>query len=129
MKRLIVITCSFLVFFAVVASAWASCKQISFAVGDHHRSSVLVASLSDHQDSHHEHSNGAGFHCSPLEKFVPTAAFSAKPDREEKRTIDAFETKLAFQINNGGFHRLLGLSALTRSNGFASHLCFSVLRI
>jgi hypothetical protein len=129
MKRLIVITCSFLVFFAGVASAWASCKQISFAVGANHRSSVLVASHPDHRDSHHEHSDGAGFHCPPLEKFVPTAAFSAKPDRDEKRAIDAFETKLASQFNNRRFHRLLGLSALARSNGVASHLFFSVLLI
>ena len=129
MKRLIVITCSFLVFFAGVASAWASCKQISFAVGDHHRSFVFVASHPDHQDSHHEHSDGAGFHCPPLEKFVPAASFSAKPDREEIRAIGPFETKLASQINNREFHRLLGLPALVRSNGVAFHLFFSVLRI
>ena len=128
MKRSIVITCSFLVF-AGVAAAWASCKQISFAVGDHHRSSVLVASHPDHRDSHHEHSDGAGFHCPSLEKFVPAASFSAKPDREETRAIGPFETKLASQFNNRGFHRLLGLSALARSNSVASHLFFSVLLI
>jgi len=58
-----------MVFFAEVASAWASCKQISFAVGDHHRSSVLVASHPNHRDSHHEHSAGAGISLFPFRKF------------------------------------------------------------
>jgi hypothetical protein len=129
MKRLIVITCSFLVFFAVVASAWASCKQISFAVGDHHRSLVLVASHPDHRDFHHKHSDSAGFHCPLLDTFLPAASFSAKPDREEKRAISPFETKSASQINSPEFHRLLGLPALARSNGVAFHLFLSVLLI
>jgi hypothetical protein len=117
------------VFFAGVASAWASCKQISFAAGDHHRSSALVASQAEHSDSHHEHSGDAGFHCPPLEKFVPTATFSAQSDREKTRAIGLFETELASPINNRGFHRLLPVPAFLRSSGIASHLLLSVLRI
>jgi hypothetical protein len=37
MKRLIFITCSFLVFLVGMASAWTGCKQISFAVGANRR--------------------------------------------------------------------------------------------
>ncbi len=52
MKRLLLITCCFLVVFAGAAAAWESCKQISIASDDHHRS-VPAHGHDHHSDSDH----------------------------------------------------------------------------
>lgn len=82
MKRFILITCSFLVFFAGVAAAWESCKQTSFASDEQHRSPVPVHAHDHHSDDHHEHSDDDAIHCPTLDEFVLTAIFSASQDVE-----------------------------------------------
>src|SRR5918992_818570 len=82
MRRLIVITCSFLIFFAGAASAWAECKQISFDSQGHHHSSGSTHAH-DHHHSDDGHSHSTKIHCPSLEAFVPSATFSL-PDRAQK---------------------------------------------
>jgi hypothetical protein len=76
MKRFIVITCSFLVFFAGAASVWASCKQVAFASNDHHQSSGSGHTHDHHSDDGHSHD--ATIHCPTLDDFVPSTTFSLR---------------------------------------------------
>ena len=128
MKRLIPIIACLLVIFAGVRSALAICEQISFVSDNHHN--APAADDHHHADSPHEHSDGSRIHCPTAEPYVPTAIFSAKPDRGPERLENRIDADLAFHINDREFYRLMhGPPFLPRSNGFPSHLFLSVLRI
>ena len=129
MKRLAVLTCCFLVLFAGVASAWASCKQISLAPHDHSHSSVGVSADDHHSDSNHEHSNHTAIHCPTFEKFVPTAIFSTKPDERIERLTGSVGV-ITSQIFDYRLHRLVhGPPGAENLSTIPSYLLLSVLRI
>jgi hypothetical protein len=75
MRRLIVITWAFLLFFAAgIASAWAECKQISFGFQGHHHSAGSPHAH-DHDHSGNHQSPDPTIHCPTLDDFVPSASF------------------------------------------------------
>ena len=130
MKRSIVIICCLFVFFAGVATAWASCKQVSFAA-DHHRSSSVAVPAHDHESgSHHEHSHGTVIHCPILDQFLPAATFKASKDHRIERLTHAAVTELDSQFGLPQSYRSLhGPPGFSRSNNIPSYLLLSVLRI
>lgn len=129
MKRLISIISSLLVFFAGTA-ALAVCEKISFEAADQRHASVSPTAHDHHSDSNHEPSDDATVHCPTFKEFVPTAVFSAKPERGQGHVVNPFAAVLALGMSYGAFHRLIhGPPAFAHSSGIPSHLFLSVLRI
>lgn len=130
MKRLVHITCSFLVLFAGVAAAWASCEQISFASGEKQRSRSAVHAHDHHSDSHHDHSHDSVIHCPSLDEFVPVATFSGSWEHRVERVLAVFAADLESQFTRRGFHRSMhGPPVFDHSSIIPSYLLLSVLRI
>ena len=130
MKRLLVITCSFLVLFAGAASALESCKRISFASDDHHGSAVPVHAHGHHsQSDRHDSSNGA-IHCPPVDDYLPTATFSVRKDHRVERVLATFVANFNTPGTQYGSSRLIhGPPGFAHSSIIPSYLLFSVLRV
>src|SRR5918911_243216 len=108
MKRLIVISCSLLIFFAGLTASWASCKRISFASDRSHGSPVPVHKH-DHQSSHnHDHSRDAVIHCNSIEDFVPVATFSVSNEHRVERIVPSFMAEFSSHITEHGFRLIHG---------------------
>ena len=131
MKRLILITCSFLVVFAGVAAAWESCKQISF-VSDHHHGSVPVDGHDHHSQPGRQHSssNNVAIHCPPIGDYLPTATFTVSPDHRVERLPETLVGEFDSQcIQHGSYPLIHGPPGFAHSRIIRPHLLFSVLRI
>ena len=129
MKRLIHITCAFLVVFAGVAAAWESCKQITIVSDDHHRSAS--AHKHDHHSPSDRHdSNDAAIHCPPIGDYLATATFTISPDQRIERLPEALVGELDSQFIDQGLYRLIhGPPGFAQSRIIPPYLFFSVLRI
>jgi hypothetical protein len=131
MKRLILITCSFLVVFAGVAAAWESCKQISF-VSDHHHGSAPVDGHDHHSQSDRQHSNSknVAIHCPPVGDYLPTATFTSTPDHRVERLPETLVGEFDSQCAQHGSYPLIhGPPGFAHSRIIRPYLLFSVLRI
>jgi hypothetical protein len=129
MKRLILITCSFLVVFAGVAAAWESCKQISFLSDDPHRS-VSAQGHDHHSQSDRHHSNDGAIHCPPIGDYLPTATFTVSPDHRVERLSETLVAEFDIQFIEHGLYRLIhGPPGFVHSRIILPYLLFSVLRI
>jgi hypothetical protein len=129
MKRLIVIACSFLVLFAGAVSAWESCKQISIASDDHHRS-VPAHAHDHHSRSDHHHSNNSAIHCPPIGDYLPTATFTVSPDQRIERLPETLVGEFDSQFAQHGSYRLIhGPPGFAHSRIIPRYLSLSVLRI
>jgi len=129
MKRLILITCSFLVIFAGVAAAWESCRQISIASDDHHRS-VPAHRHDHHSQSDRHHSSNNVIHCPPMGDYLPTATFTLSPDNRIERLPETLVGELDSQFIDHGLYRLIhGPPGSAHSRIIPPYLMFSVLRI
>ena len=131
MKRLLTITCVFLVFLAAAASAWASCKQISFAQDKHHASETPAHRHDHHPGSDHQHSRGTVIHCPTVKEFVPVATFSlSKELRVERLLLPTFLANLDSQLTSREFDRLIhGPPRLGHASAIPPYLPLSILRI
>jgi hypothetical protein len=129
MRRLIVIISCFLVFFAGAASAWASCKQISFRSDKHHSSAMPAHAHEHHADSDHNHSHGSVIHCPTLDEFLPAASFSTSIASRVERLLDTFAPRLGFQSNQHGFRLSHGPPGGAYLTFIPPYLLLSVLRI
>ena len=129
MKRLIPITCSFLVLFAGVVAAWASCEQISFGPGEKERSQPAAHAHDHHTGSDHNHSHDSVIHCPSLDEFVPVAAFLPLPDDRLDRLPAALVAGLHPQLSPHGCRSMHGPPGFTQSNNNSAYLLLSVLRI
>jgi hypothetical protein len=130
MKRLLGILSCLLVMFAGLASAWASCKQVTIASDGHHASSISGRAHEHHSHSNHDHSGNTVVHCSTLAEFIPTPTFVVKADSEEKRLSDPIGAEFATWFNDAELNALVhDPPTLVRCRTVAFHLFFSVLRI
>ena len=130
MKRLIVIACSFLVLFAGAASAWANCKQISFAADDHHGSTVPVHAHSHHSESDDQDSSDGEIHCPPVDGYLPAATFSLGKDHRIERVSATFVAGFDSQFAQHASYRLIhGPPGFAHSRIIPPYLLLSVLRI
>jgi hypothetical protein len=129
MKRLILITCSFLVVFAGAAAAWESCKQISFLSDDHHRSASVHGH--DHQSqSDRHHSDNSAIHCPPIGDYIPTATFTVSPDHRVERLSETLVDEFDPQFSQHGSYPLIhGPPDFAHSSIIPTYLLLSVLRI
>jgi hypothetical protein len=129
MKRLILITCSFLVVFAGVAAAWESCKQISFLSDDHHRS-VPAHGHDHHSQSDRHHSNDGVIHCPPIGDYLSTANFTVSPDQRVERLSETLVGEFDPQFSQQGSYPLIhGPPGFVHSRIIPPYLLLSVLRI
>jgi hypothetical protein len=131
MKRLILIACSFLVFFGGVAAAWESCKRVSFVSDDHHQSSYPVHAHDHHPESDRQHSHDDGaIHCPPLDGYLPTATFSIGRDQRVERVIATLVVGFDSRFTQQALYRLIhGPPVLAHSSSIRPYLLLSVLRI
>jgi hypothetical protein len=129
MKQLIVITCCFLVFFAGAASAWASCKQISFGLDGHHGPATSAHRHGHHADSDHEHSHDSVIHCASLDQFLPPGTFSVSKNQRIEHLLDVSLLPLDFQSSQRGYHLTHGPPGLAYLSFVPPYLLLSVLRI
>jgi hypothetical protein len=129
MKRLILISCAFIVVFAGVTSAWASCKQISFVSDDHHRSAS--AHKHDHHSPSDRHdSNDAAIHCPPIGDYLATTTFTLSPDQRIERLPETLVGEPDSRFIDQGLYRLIhGPPGFAQSRIIPPYLFFSVLRI
>jgi hypothetical protein len=129
MKRSFFIVCSFLVFFAGVAAAWESCKQISIASDDHHRS-VPAHGHDHHSQSDRHHSSNNAIHCPPMGDYLRTATFTISPDQRVERLPETLVGELVSQFIDHGLYRLIhGPPGSAHSRIIPPYLMLSVLRI
>jgi len=129
MKPLLgIISCLF-VLYAVVASAWSSCKQISFESDHHSHRSAPVHAHDHHQASDHTHSDDAVIHCPTLDAFVTVASFSASKERRVERVSVALVRELGLLFTSYGSGSNHGPPGFSQASIVSSYLLFSVLRI
>jgi hypothetical protein len=130
MKRLLFITCSFLVFFAGIAAAWEDCKRISFSSESHHRSPIPANAHDHHGDADHEHSRGTIVHCPTFSEFLLTATVSVGGDQRVERlpTILIGESDSQF-AQPGSYRSIHGPPGFAHSRIIPPYLLLSVLRI
>ena len=129
MKRLILISCAFLVVFAGVAAAWESCKQISIASDDHHRS-VPVHGDDHHSQSDHHHSSNSAIHCPPIGDYLLTAKFTVRPDNRIELLPETLVAEFDSQFTQRGSYSLIhGPPGFAHSRNIPRYLSLSVLRI
>lgn len=129
MKRLSVITCSFLVFFAGIASAWSSCKQISFGLDKHQGSATPAHRHEHHSESEHNHSHDSVIHCSTLDEFLPVGTFSTSKHYRVERLLDASVPPLDFPTSRRGYRLVHGPPGIANLAFIPPYLLLSVLRI
>jgi hypothetical protein len=129
MKRLILITCSFLVVFAGVAAAWESCKQTSITSDDHHRS-LPVHGHDHHSRSDDHHSSDSAIHCPLIGDYLATANFTVNPENriEPLRSILIGESDSQF-AQPGSYRLIHGPPGSGHSHIIPPYLLLSVLRI
>lgn len=129
MKSLLGTISCLLVLFAGVASAWASCKQVTIASDGHHGSSISGYAHDHHRGSNHDHSQHPVMHC-PIVQFGPTTSLTPKPDREAQRVSDPFGAEFASMLDDREIDRLIhGPPAVVRSSNIPFPLLLCVLRI
>jgi hypothetical protein len=129
MKRLIIITCSFLLLFADVASAWASCKKASFASNKHYSSATPAHKHEHHSSSDHNHSHDAGIHCPNLNEFLPVATFSTSKNDRVQRLLDMSVAPLDSQPSQYQYRSIHGPPGFAYLSFIPPYLSLSVLRI
>jgi hypothetical protein len=130
MKRFLLIACCLFVLFAGAASAWADCKQISFAPDWQNRSSVAKHMHGHHSDSNHTHSHDGVIHCPTLDEFLPAATFSPSKDHRAERVLDTLIAEFDSQYASHRFHRLInGPPNFYWFSSIPSYLLLSALRI
>jgi hypothetical protein len=130
MKRLILITCSFLVVFSGAIAAWQSCHQVSFASDAHHSSPIPVHGHDHDSESEHHHSHNSVIHCPPLDGYLPSAAFSVAKDHRFERLLATFVAGFNSQVTQYGLSRLIhGPPGFSNSSIIPQYLLLSVLRI
>ena len=130
MKRLTLIVCCFLILFAGVAAAWASCREIPFATAVQlHARSAPVHTHKHHSEPAHQHSHNSVIHCPPLDEFVPTAIFSVGNDHRVERIWVTVTGELASQFTPDRFHLIHGPPGFSQLSLIPSYLLLSVLRI
>ena len=129
MKRLFFITCSFLVFFAGVAAAWESCRQIGF-VPDDPQHSASAHGHDHHSESEGHDSDSGTIHCPPLDSYLPTASFTVTKDYRVERVAAMLAAAFDHRLTNSGAYRLIhGPPGFLRTRNIPSYLLLSVLRI
>jgi hypothetical protein len=120
--------CAFLVVFAGVAAAWASCKEISLLADDHHPSAT--AHKHDHHSQSDHHSDDAAIHCPPIGAYLPTATFTVSPDNRIERLSETLVGEFDIQLIQHGLYRLIhGPPGFVHSRIIPPYLLLSVLRI
>ena len=130
MKRLILITCCFLVLFAGIAAAWEDCKRISFLSEAHHNSRVTGHSHDHHGDADHEHSRGTIIHCPPFSEFLVTAMVSVGDNQRVERLPTTLIAQFDYQFAPHGSYPLIhGPPGSAQSLNISRYLSLSVLRI
>ena len=130
MKRLILITCSFLVVFSGAIAAWASCSRASFASDAHHGSPVPVHGHDHNSESEHHHSNNTVIHCPPLDGYLPTATFSLNKEHRIERVLATLVGGFNTPVTQYGSFRLIhGPPGFPYSSIIPQYLLLSVLRI
>jgi hypothetical protein len=130
MKRFITITCAFLLCFAAVASAWASCKQISFAPDKHHGSAAPAHRHDHHSEGDHQHSHETAIHCPDMDEVVPVSTFSLTKELRVERLLPTFLAELASQYMPDEFDGLIhGPPGFGHASTPPPYLLFSILRI
>jgi hypothetical protein len=130
MKRLILITCSFLVVFSGAIAAWESCNRVSFASESDHDSSVPVHGHHHDSGSEHHHSDNGLIHCPPLDGYLPTAIFSLNKDHRIERVLATFVAGFDTPVRRIGSYGLIhGPPGFLHSNIIPQYLLLSVLRI
>ena len=130
MKRLILITCSFLVVFSGAIAAWESCNRVSFASDTHHGSPVPVHGHDHESGSEHHHSNNGLIHCPPLDGYLPTAIFSLTKDHRIERVLATFVAGFDTPVTQYGSYGLVhGPPGFLHSSIIPQYLLLSVLRI
>src|SRR5688572_11619576 len=130
MKRFLLIACCLFVVFAGAASAWADCKQISFAPDWQNRSSAAKHMHGHHSDSNHTHSHDGVIHCPPMGDYLPTATFTISPDNRIERFPETLVGELDSQFIDHGLYRLIhGPPGSAHSRIIPPYLMLSVLRI
>jgi hypothetical protein len=128
MKRLITITSCFLLLFAVLTAAWASCKQISF-VSDHDDSAPVPVHTHDHHSgTHDDHSQHPLIHCDSIDEFVPVTPFSGSNDHRGQHLLTTFVAELGCQFTEPGFRSIHGPPAPDHLR-IPQYLFLSALRI
>ncbi len=131
MKLTIAMVCCLFVVFAGAASAWANCKQVSFAPENYHGSQSSGHHNNDHHsDSNDNHSHDSIIHCPTLSQFLLTANFSAAKDQRVERVPDKIAVELGSQFYQHWPHGLIhGPPGCYPSSSIPSYLVLSVLRI
>jgi hypothetical protein len=130
MKRLTLITCCFLILFAGVAAAWASCKEIPFASAVQHPPAPAPVHVHEHHaEPAHPHSHNSMIHCPTLDEFVPTAIFSVNNDHRIERVRVTLAGGLESQFTQHRFHLIHGPPGFFQLSAIPPYLLLSVLRI
>jgi hypothetical protein len=129
MKRTVTITCGLLIFFAGIAGAWASCKQVLSVFEYHHGPQVTAHNHEHHSHSNHSHSHDSLIHCPNLDEFVPTANFSASKDNSAARVPSALMPEMYLRFTSNGIRSIHGPPGFSRSSNLPAYLLLSVLRI
>ncbi len=129
MKRLLIITCSFLVFFAGIAAARESCRQIRFVPDDRHQS-ASAHGHDHHSESDGHDSNSGTIHCPPLDTYLPTATFQVTKDHRVERIVAMLTIPFDPQLTQPALYRLIhGPPGFALTRNIPSYLLLSVLRI
>src|SRR5918993_4201537 len=130
MKRLLFITCSFLVFFAGTAAAWEDCNRISFSSESHHRSPIPAHAHDHHGDADHEHSRGTIVHCPTFSEFLLAATVSVGGDQRVERLPTTLVADFDSQFPQPSSYSLIhGPPGFAHSSNIPRYLSLSVLRI
>ena len=129
MKRLIVITCAFLVFLTGVASVWAACQQIFSAPDKFHNSAAPAHAHHHHSDADQNHSHGASIHCPTLDEFLPVASFSISNDSRVERLLDGCTALVANRTSRNEYGSTHGPPGFASLRFTPTYLLLSVLRI
>jgi hypothetical protein len=132
MRKAIVITICFAVFYAGALWALEGCRAIGEAVASGHHSKIVSnQNHSDDGDSHHSHSDPAEVHCpNPLAAFVAAQRVSLERDRGWAANISALQISISGISNPSPRHHFaLGPPGLGFSMTSQRFLLLSVFRI
>jgi hypothetical protein len=129
MKRTVTAICGLLIFFAGIAGAWASCKQLSFTSHDPYGSHVTSHNHEHHSHSNHHHSHDSVIHCPNLDEFVPAEIFSTSKNNPGTRVPIAPIPELDLQFTATGIRSIHGPPRFSSLNSIPPYLLFLVFRI